>query len=135
MHVGTCKHFTSLNDRRCALGVPYSGVKQPGAALACFDQQTSLCELRCEPTAAEVWEFEKKVTAESDAMIRDALAKYRKLEPLLNRIREKYRGRQMTGTASCPVCGGVKTLSIVHSGRNGHIHAFCSTENCVRFME
>ena len=135
MHVGTCKHFTSLNDRRCALGVPYSGVKQPGAALACFDPQTTLCELRCEPTAAEVAEFDKQHKAETDAFLASVKERFAKLEPLLNRIREKYRGRQMTGTASCPVCGGVKTLSIVHSARNGHIHAFCSTENCVRFME
>ncbi len=135
MHIGTCKHFTSLNDRRCALGVPYSGVKQPGAALACFDAQTSLCDLRCEPTAAEVLEFDRKHKAETDAFLATVAERFAKLEPLLTRIRQKYRGRQMTGTASCPVCGGVKTLSIVHSGRNGHIHAFCSTENCVRFME
>lgn len=135
MNIGTCKHFTSLTECSCALGVAYSDVKQPGGALACFDGESSLCGLRSEPTAAEVAEFEKKDKAESDAMVEAVMARYRKLEPLLTKIREKYRGRQMTGTASCPVCGGVKTLSIVHSARNGHIHAFCSTENCVRFME
>lgn len=40
-----------------------------------------------------------------------------------------------SGVIDCPVCGGVRLLRFVRSGYNGHIHAACSTENCVSWME
>lgn len=39
------------------------------------------------------------------------------------------------GTIDCPVCGKLKSLSYSVAGYNGHVHATCQTENCVRWME
>lgn len=38
------------------------------------------------------------------------------------------------GEMPCPICK-VGTLRYSRSGYNGHVHAFCGTETCVRFME
>jgi hypothetical protein len=40
-----------------------------------------------------------------------------------------------SGTIDCPACNGVKTLRFSRAGYNGHIHAGCTTEGCVRWME
>lgn len=43
--------------------------------------------------------------------------------------------KNVTGQIPCPVCK-VGTLSYSRAGRfNGHIHANCSTEGCVQWME
>lgn len=70
-----------------------------------------------------------------EEFMRKAMERMEKLEPLLSRIKEKYRGRGMHGHATCPICGVKGALTVLHSKRKGHVHAFCTTENCVRFME
>lgn len=42
--------------------------------------------------------------------------------------------RRVQGRIDCPVCKGLKTLGFVVHG-NGHIHAACSTDDCVCWME
>lgn len=39
------------------------------------------------------------------------------------------------GKIDCPVCGGKETLAFRRAGYNGHIHAQCSTDGCVSWME
>lgn len=39
------------------------------------------------------------------------------------------------GRIDCPVCGKEAGLGFSRSGYNGHIHASCVTEDCVRWME
>ena len=38
------------------------------------------------------------------------------------------------GEMACPICGTGK-LRYSRSGYNGHVHAACTTETCVRWME
>ena len=128
---GTCKHFSSTNDPTCSAGVTYSTVKLPCGALSCFVADSSLCGSRCEPTAEEIAAFDR----ESDAFMAKANERLDKLEPLLARVKKKYRGRDLHGHATCPVCGVKSALTITHSARKGHVHAFCTTEGCVRLME
>ena len=40
-----------------------------------------------------------------------------------------------SGIIDCPACNGVKTLRFSRAGYNGHVHAACTTEGCVRWME
>jgi hypothetical protein len=40
-----------------------------------------------------------------------------------------------SGVIDCPVCGGKETLKFSRASYNGHIHARCTTENCVAWME
>lgn len=39
------------------------------------------------------------------------------------------------GTIACPVCKAKDSLRFSLAGVNGHIHASCSTEGCVTWME
>jgi hypothetical protein len=38
------------------------------------------------------------------------------------------------GVIKCPICKQEKSLQF-NQARNGHIHACCKTEGCVRWME
>ena len=40
-----------------------------------------------------------------------------------------------SGQIDCPVCQGKYSLRFSRSGYNGHIHAACKTDRCVRWME
>lgn len=40
-----------------------------------------------------------------------------------------------SGEIDCPACGTEKSLRFSRAGYNGHIHAACTTEDCVRWME
>jgi len=66
---------------------------------------------------------------ENDASVRplDPASAHRWHEPQVN----YYSGR---GSMACPVC---KTGNLRYSraAYNGHVHAACSTEGCVRWME
>jgi CRISPR/Cas system-associated protein Cas10 (large subunit of type III CRISPR-Cas system) len=73
--------------------------------------------------------------SQDDEFMQKAMERMEKLEPLLDKIRTKYRGRDMHGHATCPICGVKGALTVSHSKRKGHIHAFCTTEGCVRMME
>lgn len=131
MKRGTCKHFTSTNDPTCRAGVSYSTVKLPCGALSCFVSDSSLCGSQAELKADEISAFDR----ESDEFMSRAIERMNKLEPLFARVKLKYRGRDMHGHATCPICGVKSALTISHSARKGHIHAFCTTEGCVRLME
>lgn len=40
-----------------------------------------------------------------------------------------------SGAIDCPVCSGPNSLRFSRAGYNGHIHAACTTEDCVSWME
>lgn len=70
---------------------------------------------------------------------RRALAKDSNVRPLDPRDEHRWHKPQDNyyagaGEMPCPVCGGGK-LRYQRSTYNGHIHATCSTVNCVRWME
>lgn len=131
MKPGTCLHFNGLSTKTCGAGIDYRNSKDSEGRLHCLAGKASGCPKYLEPTQADLDAWEE----ETNRLIAESTARFKKLEPLLERIKRKYQGRDMNGTASCPICGGVKTLSVVHSGRNGHLSVFCTTENCIRMRE
>jgi hypothetical protein len=52
-------------------------------------------------------------------------------------IREKHpEGKEfITDDIPCPICGDGTVSFIISDHVNGHIHANCSTDGCVRWME
>lgn len=131
MRKGSCRYFTGSTALKCAAGVVLSEARNRDGSLCCIGPPPARCPLYEEPTEAEIEEFER-LDAE---MIEEMDRQMQLLEPLLSKIREKYRGRDMHGRATCPLCRQKGALSVAHCGRNGHLHVFCETENCVRFME
>lgn len=126
-----CKHFkgTFKNDT-CAVGVSYDDFK--GQGLPCFERQnlkcTAVCEKREFLTEEELDEKERKLrqSIENIGKARKAI-----VEAIGDRKKQSLGGR-----IDCPVCGNPDCLSFSYAGSyNGHIHAKCSTEGCVCWME
>lgn len=135
-----CKHYTGLCNATCAAGVAYADVGLgPGpptrqlAVLPCFQENTSpkvACGKCAFPTAEELAaeEAEDRKRMEDMGTARKAIVAHlggpwKRGTPTAN------------GAIDCPVCGGQRTLRFSRAGYNGHVHAACGTEGCVRWME
>jgi hypothetical protein len=75
----------------------------------------------------DIPEEEKK---EIDAMMNNVLM-------VRSAIREKHpKGKEfVTDSIPCPICEDGTVEFIISDHVNGHIHAHCSTEHCVNWME
>lgn len=127
-----CKHFKGIaNNTHCAAGVAYDDFK--GQGIPCFEREnlkcTAVCEKREFPTEEEIDEMQRK-SAEYTVKIGKARA------AIVAAIGPDRKKQSMGGTIDCPVCEQTATLGFRYAGSyNGHIHASCSTEGCVRWME
>ena len=70
---------------------------------------------------------------------RRALAKDPNVRPLMKSDEHRWHKPQDnyysgSGEIPCPICKA-GTLRYSRSAYNGHVHASCSTEGCVRWME
>lgn len=130
-----CKHYRAMSDHNtCEKDVAYdtfkglkfderpcferNGVAPPGCALAEF------------PTAEERAEREREFAKRLEGIgnARQAIVAH-----LGGPWKKGTPGA--SGTINCPVCGGDATLRFSRAGYNGHIHAACKTDGCVRWME
>ena len=132
-----CNHFRSMSEHKtCEAGVEYDSLKGiPFDKRPCFMRGKDRlvcggCDLAEFPTAEEV-------AAEE--------AEFRKRFELIGKARDAIvthlggpwkRGTAGAGgTIDCPACGAAQSLRFSRAGHNGHIHAACKTEDCVRWME
>lgn len=122
-----CVHFTGIQNDACDVGVKYDSVRNDDlpafkGRFPCMSEVGS-CSLRRFPTAEE--------TAAEEAMWAKVLADTNTARKAIVAVTEGKR--RVAGKTACPVCDG-GTLAYSVAG-NGHIHAACSTESCVRWME
>lgn len=130
-----CKHYRGMYKKdACEAGVTFASLPNHGTrefhnSCPCFGPHGG-CNLAEYPTAEEMAaddaEMEKRI--ESLGKARMAI-----VESLGGPWKRGTPGA--SGSIDCPVCGGQKTLRFSRAGVNGHIHAGCQTENCVRWME
>lgn len=126
-----CKHYRAISENKtCKAGVPYESIVAfPVDTCPCWKQQeTSICDRAEYRTADEVearnrWLEER---FQNIATVRQAIVQYlggpwKRGDP------------SSAGIIHCPLCEGSITFS--RSGYNGHIHAFCSRDGCVRWIE
>ena len=126
----TCKHFTGTQHDQCAKGLSYDSVRVlkegGGAKFPCLRSPEVACPHREYPTQEEIAAHQVEVEGSFNRMIK-----------AINAIREKVgpwkKGCGQHGMIPCPTCGKPLHFSIAHF--NGHIHARCSTLNCVSFMQ
>jgi len=132
-----CKHYRAMAyNETCHAGIAYKDLQHAGTkgfhdACPCFGAKgTGECPSKVYPTPEEM-EAEDKLTAEIFVL----MAKAR------NAIVDSLGGPWKKGMSStsgvidCPKCSGEKTLRFSRSGYNGHIHASCTTEKCLSWME
>lgn len=129
---GKCKHFTGISNAACAVGIRYADVRDESSRpykFPCLKRDGLSCPSQEFPTeaevAAEVAEI-RKAMDRTDKAMRTAKADAES--------RGLRRGNGGTGSVKCPACESGE-LSYSVSGYNGHMHAACSTDNCVRWME
>lgn len=129
-----CKHFNGLQNSACDAGVQYDSVKDESrkgfGRWPCWREGEELtCEKRKfltpEEVEAEVQEIEAATIRLTKGMVacRED-AKQRGLK----------KGNGGTGKIKCPVCDN-GTLHYSVAGYNGHMHARCSTEHCLSWMQ
>lgn len=130
-----CKHYRAMfTHETCEAGVPYEKFKGQS-----FDNRPCFCKLgQTPPGGCDKAEYP---TAEEIAA-EDAAIEKRLADTMTARkaIVEHLGGPWKKGTKgasghiSCPVCK-TGALRFSRAGYNGHIHAGCTTDGCVSWME
>lgn len=131
-----CKHYSGMFQKEtCEAGIrfdslPNHGTKQFHDSCPCFGPKGTGCDKAEYLTKEELEKRDKEMVNRflSIAVAREA-------------IEESLGGPwkrgipAASGAIDCPVCKVKKSLRFSRAGVNGHIHAGCSTEGCVRWME
>lgn len=150
MKNNTCKHFNgTYHNTHCEAGVCYRDVtpepdRQDGIGLRVPCRTESIGN-----NPSQLKEFAKRgtcekfqlPTAEEIAADEAEIAKLFERTDVARRAIVKHLGgpwkRGMPGVGGdikCPICAD-GLLRFSRAGINGHIHASCTTEDCVRWME
>ena len=129
-----CVHFNGVQHSCCEAGVDYHAIHGIGqgcfAHLICFNdhESTATCDKQVFPTQEQA-EQEMRESDERSQRCMKALstahddAKAKGLK----------KGAGGTGECPCPICKGTIRYSV--ASYNGHMHAACTTPNCVSWME
>jgi hypothetical protein len=138
-----CKHFTGLQNNVCAAGVAYASVRMNGQFQYRYKYSKAVYTHRaCYPCLGK-WNFGGETCDKREFPTREELeAEDRSFqEQFANTLKAREAivaatngKRGVSGQIDCPICNTGK-LGYSVSGYNGHIHARCSTENCVAWME
>lgn len=129
-----CKHYRAMSDHKtCEKGVAYDDFKGlKFEQRPCFERRGVAppgCPLAEFPTKEEREERDRR---DAEMFSNMATARQAIVEHLGGPWKRGMEGS--SGTIKCPVCAD-GTLRFSRSGYNGHIHAGCSTDGCVRWME
>lgn len=131
-----CKHYRAMSEHdTCSAGVAYSsfdGLK--------FDERPCFMRGRDRKVCGGCDKAEFPTKEEIEAEEREIMERYARTLVVRAAIVEHLGGpwkrgtKGSAGSISCPVCDG-GCVNFTRSGYNGHVHAKCSTEGCVSWME
>lgn len=130
-----CKHYRGMHKKdACEVGVRFDSLPNHGTrefmnSCPCFGPQGT-CNLAEYPTAEEIAAEEVEFAKRFEGTVK---ARAAIVESLGGPWKRGTPGA--SGAIDCPVCSGQKTLRFSRAGVNGHIHAACGTQDCVRWME
>lgn len=131
-----CRHFNGTVNAKCKVGIEYVSVRverpgeKPPTALPCYGVGfENKCDSCVKPTAEE---------AMAEVLADEAIWQKRIVGIKAAHEHAKAsglrKGRGGTGTLPCPVCG-TGTIGYAVSSYNGHMHAGCTTKDCVAWVE
>jgi len=152
MNQGTCIHYNGLNNTPCGAGHKYLDIAIPpnqeqidwhnenypeldiaGTAIVkripCFvKNDIHTCPDFREPTQAELDQDEAEMTVAIEDVVKSYVA-------VIAYYKKNKRRRSTKGEIPCPIC----QVGILQFGRpayyNEHIHARCTTPNCVQWVQ
>lgn len=131
-----CRHYRGMHEKtKCEAGVVFkelTGYETKGFfdACPCFGPNGLKCDKAEYPTAEEMAAHDAEM---QELFERTVKARQAIVEHLGGPWKRGMDGSQ--GTIDCPVCAGKQSLQFSRSGYNGHIHAACTTDDCVSWME
>lgn len=132
-----CKHYRAMAyHKTCNVGVVYGDLQHAGTkefhdACPCFGPQNNgECASKLYPTLKEMEAEDKQI---AEMFVHMATARLAIVDSLGGPWKRGMPGS--AGSVDCPKCNGEKTLRFTRSGYNGHIHASCTTEKCLGWME
>lgn len=128
-----CKHYRGMHEKEtCEAGVNFKSFNLPINKMPCFkrgDEVCGGCDKQQFPTPEEEAEEERMI---ADRCANIGTARKAIVEACGGPWKKGMGGQG--GKIKCPVCAD-GTLAFSRSGYNGHIHAACSTDGCVSWME
>jgi len=132
---GDCKHFNGIQHDECAAGVNYrklAGDPRTGMALRLPCLVKHRGQIHCPKLYEVTKELIEEVEEEARMSMKNVLTARAAIVENIGTWVVGQSGE--SGQLPCPICE-TGTLRFSRSGVNGHIHAGCSTETCVRWME
>lgn len=143
---GRCHHFNGIQHECCTAGVNYrqlAGIESGMAlVLPCLPEKTFETRRREEmgETIRECPKLERTTHEQAVQEAQDCIARSSRTMKVMNAAHEHAKAAKLgkghggRGEMPCPLeCGGILHYSV--ASYNGHMHAKCSTENCVAWME
>ena len=130
-----CNHYLAMSEHdTCEAGVAYDSLKHlPFDKRPCFRRKGEAIRPGCDlvefPTPAQEAEYEAELT-------KRITGTFTARQAIVDHLGGPWtKGtRAAAGVIPCPVCGSGE-LKFSRAGYNGHIHAACSTEGCVSWMQ
>lgn len=134
-----CRHFDGVfpltKDRKCLAGVRYMKMNPKPihqgwmGELPCLKRNE--CDTKCKkrdfPTDEELRAADRLTQDQWEAFFQAT----KDVIPIIRADADSHS--KLSGTVVCPLCQAPMHYTI--RGRRGHIHASCTTEGCLSFME
>lgn len=143
-----CRHHKgNVLHAECALGVDIEALvtDQVGAEkqgrhymLPCHNGRLDgIAKATCDKCSLLTVDELRAADEEAQRAVAEFMERSRSLEPWTQSIRNRVRfnGKSMSGVSDCPICETSRALHWSCSAHNLHIHAKCTTDGCVSFME
>lgn len=130
-HMNRCAHFTGIQHGTCAAGISYASMREAKTEttpfrFACFQDEAQglVCDAARWPTREE-----------AEARERHVHERYQQINNARKAIIAHAGGKRgVRSQLPCPICK-TGTLHYSIAGLNGHVHAGCTTKECVSWME
>jgi hypothetical protein len=125
----TCVHFNGVGNDRCKAGIAYKGFGSP----RCLPCLPKFRDTDPEPPKCAMF----RATGMEQVLREEE--EWKEMAVRANRARVAIVAHaqatgEMRGKLHCPICGkGELHYSIARC--NGHVHARCTTSDCVNWME
>lgn len=124
-----CIHFTGTQHEKCKMGVVYETLEP----IPCIGRWGNVEPKHCDKLELTTREQAERDYDEMHAQSQETMTAVNAahVDAKAKGLGVKHGGRS---TMACPTgCGGMLHYTV--ASVNGHMHAMCSTPDCVRWME